>query len=64
MPFYFKAKYKWSIKLFRVSLPLKLRQTLYFHWGVKEEDDDGDKALSVLMEAIEIILENVEPKIR
>ena len=65
MPFCFKAKYKWSVKLFRVSLPLKLRNTSYFHRGVKEEDDDdGDKALSVLMEAIEIILENVKPKIR
>ena len=64
MPFCFKAKYRWSVKLFRVSLPLKLRNTSYFHRGVKEEDDDGGRALLVLMEAIEIILENVEPKIR
>ena len=47
MPFRFKAAYKWSVKFLRVSWPLKLRNTSYFHWRVEgegkgESDGDGD----------------------
>ena len=59
MPFYFKAKYKWSIKPLRVSSPLKLRNISYVQQGVKEEDDE---ALSMPIEAIENILINREPQ--
>ena len=45
MPFYFKATYKWSVKLLRASLLLKLRKTSYFHCGVEEENDDKDEAV-------------------
>ena len=42
-PFLFKASYRWSVKLLRVSSPLKLRKTSYFHLGVEEQyGDDVD----------------------
>ena len=40
IPLHCKVAYRWSVKLFRVSSPLKLRKTSYFHRGVKEEADD------------------------
>ena len=45
MPFYFKAKYKWSVKPLRVSSPLKLRKTSYFGCGVEEKNNDEDKVV-------------------
>ena len=48
MPFYFKAAYRWSVKFVRVSVPLKLRKTSYFHPCITEEED----ALSVPIKAI------------
>ena len=42
MPFFFKASYRWSEKVLRVSSPLKLRKTLYFQLGVEEENDDEE----------------------
>ena len=45
IPFCFKATYRWSVKLLRVSLPLKLRKTSYFHCGVEEENDDKDETV-------------------
>ena len=44
MPFCIKALYRWSVKLYRVSLPLKLRNISYVHQGVEEEGDDEDEA--------------------
>ena len=44
MPFCFKATYRWSVKLVRVSSPLKLRKTSYFHRGVEDENDDDKEA--------------------
>ena len=55
MPFCFKATYIWSVKLLRVSSPLKLRKTSYFQFGV-----DEDEAFWVLMEAIRNTLTNLE----
>ena len=46
IPFWSKAAYKWSVKLLRVSSPLKLRKTSYSHVGNEEE------AISEVMEAI------------
>jgi hypothetical protein len=39
MPLCFKLEYIWLVKLFRVSLPLKLRKTSYIHWGGESEDE-------------------------
>ena len=39
-PFYFKVVYGWSVKLLRVSSPLKLRKTSYFHLRLEEEEED------------------------
>ena len=60
MPFCFNVVYRWSVKALRVSSPLKLRNTSYFHWGVKDLEDDDDGALLVLTEAIEDILADLE----
>ena len=35
-----KAAYRWSVKLLRVSLLLKLRKTSYIHCLEEEDDDD------------------------
>ena len=68
MPLSFKVLYRWSVKLLRVSLPLKLKNASYVHRGVEEEDDDDeedeDEAISVLMEAIGNILINHDPQFR
>ena len=45
IPFCFKPKYKWSVNILRVFLPLNLRKTSYFHGEDEEEDDDGIKAI-------------------
>ena len=42
MPLCFKATNRWSVKLERVSSPLKLRKTSYFHQGVEDENDDKE----------------------
>ena len=60
MPFCFKATYRWSVNLLRVSSPLKLRKTSYFHYGVEEEIDDENEADGVLMAAIRNILAILE----
>jgi hypothetical protein len=39
MPLCSKLEYRWLVKLFRVSLPLKLRKTSYIHWGGESEDE-------------------------
>ena len=52
VPFCFKATYRWSVKLVRVSSPLKLRKTSYFHSGVEDESDDKEEAFWELMEDI------------
>ena len=39
-PFCFKVAYRWSLKLLRVSSPLKLRKTSYFHLRLEEEEED------------------------
>ena len=52
MPLQFKAAYKWSVKLLRVSSLLKLRNTSYFHWCVEEEDVDDNKALLCFIESV------------
>ena len=44
MPFCLKAVYKWSVKLVRVSSPLKLRKTSYFHRGVEDENEEEKEA--------------------
>ncbi|KAL0008052.1 hypothetical protein SO802_009554 [Lithocarpus litseifolius] len=54
MPFCFKPKYRWLTKLFRLSLPLKLRKTSYFHVAVEGHDD---QSFWVLMKAAENIPE-------
>ena len=57
MPFCFKAKYSWLTKLFRLSLPLKLRKTSYFHVAVEGHDD---QSFWVIMKAAENIPVNLE----
>ena len=57
MPFCFKAKYRWLTKLFRLSLPLKLRKTSYFHVAVEGHDD---QSFWVLMKATKNIPVNLE----
>ena len=52
MPLCFKATYRWSAKLVRVSSPLKLRKTSYFHRDVEDENDDEEEAFRELMEDI------------
>ena len=42
MPFCFKPVYRWSVNFLRVSLPLKLRNTSYFHLLEDEEEEDAD----------------------
>ena len=61
MPFYFKAKYRWLTKLFRLSLPLKRRKTSYFHVAVEGHDD---QSFWVLMKAAENIPVNLETQNR
>ena len=61
MPFCFKAKYSWLTKLFRLSLPLKLRKTPYFHVAVEGRDD---QSFWVLMKAAENIPVNLETQNR
>ena len=43
MPLCFKATYRWSVKLERVSSPLKLRKTSYFHQGFEDENVDEEE---------------------
>ena len=53
MPFCFKALYKWSVNLLRVSSPLKLRNTSYFPSLKREEEeqeDDGRRAIKEMEE--------------
>ena len=46
MPFCFKPAYRWSVNFLRVSSPLKLRNTSYFHLLEEEEEDaDGRRAM-------------------
>ena len=48
MPFCFKALYRWSVNLLRVSSPLKLRNTSYFpplEQEEEEQEDDGRRAI-------------------
>ena len=61
MPFCFKAKYRWLTKLFRLSWPLKLRKTPYFHVAVEGHDD---QSFWVLMKAAENIPVNLETQNR
>ena len=37
-----KAALRWLIKLWRISLPLKLRKTSYFVWGIILMDDEEE----------------------
>ena len=39
IPFRESAASRWEIKLWRVSSPLKLRKTSYFHCWVEEEEE-------------------------
>ena len=57
-----KAAYRWSIKLLRVSSPLKLRKTSYIHCLEEEDDDVNCEAPWVLIEANEDMLVNLEPQ--
>jgi hypothetical protein len=40
MPLCFRLEYRWLVKLFRVSLPLKLRNTSYIYSGGEEDEDE------------------------
>ena len=42
IPFCFKPKYRWFVKLLQVSSSLKLRKISYFHGEEEEEDDEKD----------------------
>ena len=44
MPFCIKPAYRWSVKPLRVSSPLKLRKTSYFHYGVEDGNDEEDES--------------------
>ena len=57
-----KATYRWSVKLLRVSSPLKLRKTSYIHRLEEEDDDVNGEAPWVLIEANEDMLVNLEPQ--
>ena len=43
IPFSSKAAYRWSVKFFRVSSPLKLRKTSFIPRGVEVDDDDDEE---------------------
>ena len=53
MPLNLNASYKWSVKVWRVSSPRKLRKTTQSEPGIEEDEDDDDKeGVSELVEAI------------
>lgn len=62
IPFRAKASYKWSTKLKRVSSPLKLRKTSYFHRGGGGEEAEGID--DILIELIKASLEEKEEEER
>lgn len=39
MPRHSSLSYQWPMKFLRVSSPLKLKKTSYFHWGVEDEPE-------------------------
>ena len=60
MPSLLKASYRRSANVLRVSSPLKLMKTSYFHWPVEDEEEEeqqqqlgkDDKAVSMSIKAI------------